>query len=417
MKSLNDWLNFFDTVSVDKPIMLGLDRIQQVATRMSLLPYPIPVITVAGTNGKGSTVALLESLLMAHDNEVASFTSPHLIHFNERFRHNAKPLGDVEIIEGFKAVYEAKGDIHLTYFEWITLSALYLFKSMPLDYLILEVGLGGRLDATNIVTPFVSLITSIGLDHMAILGETREEIGREKAGIMRRDGLCLCADSEPPQSVLQTAQALHVDFLAIGEDFQFADNGKDWHFISNNLALNFLPKPQFRLDNAALAIMCLAELPIDISRDKVIKALKQASLPGRCELVSTNPLELYDVAHNVDSITHLKNYLLSLKRKVKIVFCMAKDKDVLGAIAILKPCVESWYVGPFSGDRAVSNVVLAQMFKAHKIANVRYCDTIEEAYLQAKEDSEPCDLLVVTGSFLTVAQIKTMDKAESLACL
>ena len=282
-KSLPQWFSYIESLHA-KPMALGLERIAQVAKKLRISKFHCPVITVAGTNGKGSCVAFLEAILLAAGYRVGAYTSPHLLRFNERIRIGGEEISDEQLILLFQRVELARGDITLTYFEFTTLAALLYFKLLPLDALILEVGLGGRLDAVNCVEPDVAVITTVALDHMDWLGTTREAIGFEKAGIFRRHCPAICGDLDPPKSVLAVAQELSVPLYCLGRDFNFTVMGSLWAWQHKAVSHDNLPMPALPVQNAATALMALQCLRGNITqRPEAVVAkrfLKQSRFSG-----------------------------------------------------------------------------------------------------------------------------------------
>ncbi|WP_339878872.1 bifunctional tetrahydrofolate synthase/dihydrofolate synthase, partial [Pseudidiomarina gelatinasegens] len=285
---LNAWLNYLEHLH-HSAIDMGLDRIKQVANRLELTTTSAQVFTVAGTNGKGSTVRYLETILQEDGYSTGVYISPHLHHYAERVRINTKQLSEAEHVQAFAAIEAARGDVSLTYFEFGTLAALWLMKQQPLDAWILEVGLGGRLDAVNIVDADVALLTSIGIDHIGFLGDDRTGIAREKAGIFRAERPAICGEPEFPQEVADAALENGVLLQQVGIDFHYRMAGAGvWHFHNQDTVLNNLPLPQLPLPNAATAIAALAASNLPIS-DKAIRAgLDKAREPGRLQLLEAS---------------------------------------------------------------------------------------------------------------------------------
>lgn len=403
-KSLDEWLVRLGDEQKAMPVglSLGLERVADVAKQMALIPFSIPTITIAGTNGKGSTVALLEAMLVAHGYRVGSFTSPHIFRANERIRLNGEPVSDELLIDAFTQIESYQFEPSPTYFEWFTLAALSIFKQQQLDYVLLEVGLGGRLDAVNIISPLVAVVTSIGLDHQHILGDTREAIALEKAGIFRKHGKAVCGCLNPPKTLIDVAKTLKLSIDYQTRDFKCVEHDDFWDFISTATQLKHLPKPRLALQNAATAIKVLCKLPIKLEYDHVCEGLKQARLIGRQEWIPGKVNHLYDVAHNLDSIKQLTRRLATLPDKVIAVFSMFKDKPVEACIALLKPYVKAWFVAPLESDRTLSLDAMRRYFERQKITSVIYCESISQAYDQSLARAKVNDTILITGSFLTV---------------
>jgi dihydrofolate synthase/folylpolyglutamate synthase len=403
-KTVSDWLDEFglEQKRQGPGVQLGLERIQLIASKMNLLPYSLPVVTVAGTNGKGSTVELLQSILIAHGLSVGSFTSPHLFKVNERIKIDGVNIDDASLMKAFQEIDAKILDITPTYFEWLTLAALHIFKERGLDFVLLEVGLGGRLDAVNILDPIVSVITSIGLDHQDYLGDTIEEIAAEKMGVFRKDGKAVCGCFSPPQCILDKATEWKMPLFCQNREFEYVEHGETWDFISTTASFMGLPIPTLSLQNAASAIQTLSLLPISINREALIKGLKNAYLCGRMEYLPGTVNYLFDVAHNIDSIKRLANRLATMEGRVCLLFSMFKDKNLNACISLLAPYIEKWFVSPLDSARTLTVDEFKQVFLFHNIDNVAYYDSVRDAFEQANNELLPGDTLVVTGSFLTV---------------
>ena len=290
-QTLAGWLNWQEGLH-PKKIDLGLERVADVASRLGTLQLEQTVITVAGTNGKGSSVAFLESILSAAGYRVGTYTSPHLFRYNERIRINSHEVDDAALCEAFAAVDEARGTSTLSYFEFGTLAALQLFSQAPLDIVVLEVGLGGRLDAVNIIDATVALVTSVGIDHCAWLGTDRESIGREKAGIFRATRPAICSDPAPPASVEKHAQKIGADWYCLGQAYDYTEEPGGWTWRGAGRALEALPCPSLpgkhQLNNAAGVLMALELLSGQhpVTRAAIEQGLQSVSLPGRCQVVA-----------------------------------------------------------------------------------------------------------------------------------
>ena len=306
--NLAEWLQRVESLHPDE-IDLGLARIAQVSRQMGLSDIAGKVVTVAGTNGKGSTVCMLSSILVAAGYQVGSFTSPHLIHYNERVRLNGTPVSDEALCQAFARVDEARQDIELTYFEYGALAAFDLFARSDLDVVVLEVGLGGRLDAVNLIDPDVAVLTTIALDHQDWLGETREEIGIEKAGIFRAGAPAVCGETDLPLTVINHAQALSANLMRRGEVYDFHKHADaqiegmqvwDWQGSRGDqpVSLQNLPLPSLPLVNAATTLQALHQLDLDIPEQAIREGLLNANLPGRYQRLDQPVPMLLDVAHN-----------------------------------------------------------------------------------------------------------------------
>lgn len=410
-KSIDEWLHDLETRNTHE-IQLGLTRIMEVAQKLCLQLPGCPVITVAGTNGKGSTVTALEMIYHVAGYKVGTYTSPHLIQFNERIRVNLTPISDEDLCQAFSIIEEARGEILLTYFEMTTLAALWYFKKMELDIIILEVGLGGRLDATNIVDAELSIITTIDFDHQEYLGNTLDAIGYEKAGILRSGKPFIYADINPPASVTYVAKQLGVRAYFLGKEFSIQEEDSAWslHYEGK---LGFysdyrLPKPSIQLKSAAAAITACVllehRLPVIFSHFQI--AMQRIYIPGRLQLYKDSMSALFDVAHNPQSVRLLADTLRMMKKtKIHAVFSALKEKDIFGLIMPLKDCVDRWYPAQLDNKRAVSGDLLLTFFKDAEIpVEICYNNPLA-AFEAALEQAKPGDLIVVYGSFFTVSHV------------
>jgi len=396
---LNAWLAWQATCH-KSAIDLTLDRVRTVAERLALLAFDVPVITVAGTNGKGSTVALLESIYSAQGYKTGCLSSPHVIRYNERIRIGKTEAPDDAICHAFHIIDEARGDITLTYFEFGLLAGLYLCKNV--DVLILEVGLGGRLDAANIIDADVAVITSVDLDHQAYLGDTREAIGFEKAHIMRANAIAVIGDPNPPATVLDYAQNLSCKTLRRGDDFSFTMDHEFTWTLSPKVTLS-LPRPKLAPDNAATALaVCYAlnnTLPVTLGALRL--GIADASLPGRCQWQAGAIPHLLDVGHNPHSMGPLREALLETPHKGQriAVFSQLTDKDIVGTISAIEDVIDSWYVAPMTCERAATKAQLDEAFANTTEKDITFFNSIADAYESAQNSAKPGDVLVIFGSF------------------
>lgn len=405
---LAEWLSDLETRN-SQEIQLGLTRIQEVAQKLKLLSTECCVITVAGTNGKGSTVTALEHLYHAAGYQVGTYTSPHLLQFNERIRVDLTPISDQDLCTAFGTIEAARGQIILTYFEMTTLAALWHFKHACLDLIILEVGLGGRLDATNILDADLAIITTIDFDHQDFLGTTLEAIGYEKAGILRQGKPFIYADTNPPATIVEVATQRSCSTYFLDKEYSFTEQKTHWSIQCGEQQLNNLPKPSIQLKSAAAAIMATFLLARDlpVSYEQVCSALRHIFIPGRLQLQKGPVSILYDVSHNSQSAKLLANTLYSLDNKgtVHAVFSALKDKDIGGLIEPLKDCVDQWYPAQLDVKRAISaNLLLSYFKKAEIFVEICYNSPLV-AFETALNQAEPGDLIVVYGSFFTVGQV------------
>ena len=381
---------------------MGLERVRRVATTLDLLkPAPV-VFTVAGTNGKGTTCRTLETVLMAAGYRVGVYSSPHLIRYTERVRIQGAELAESAHTASFAAIEAGRGDTSLTYFEYGTLSALWLFKQAQVDVAILEVGLGGRLDATNIVDADVAAVTSIALDHVDWLGPDRESIGREKAGVFRGGKPAIVGEPDMPHTIADVAQQLGANLQQLGRDWSYSADGDSWSFSDAYGSLNGLPLPQVPLPNAATALAALRASGLAVDDAVVRASLHQALLPGRFQTVAQSPRVILDVAHNPHAAAYLAGRLAELpgEGKVHAVVGMLHDKDIAGTLACLSPQVDHWYCAPLEGPRGAS----AEQLMAH-LPGAQAFGSVLAAYQQALADAGERDVVLVCGSFHTVAPV------------
>lgn len=406
-KSLEEWLFLLENQH-QQEIQLGLTRVSQVADELHLLCPDAIVITVAGTNGKGSTVALLESIYSAAGYAVGSYTSPHLISFNERIRVHQQTISDTQLVDAFEAVEKTAGFTNLTYFEATTLAALWHFKQHSLDVIILEVGLGGRLDATNIINCDLAVITTIAIDHEAYLGNTRDAIGFEKAGILREKTPFIYADYDMPPSILHHAEALKTPVYRNGQEYSYET-------ADGNLRLYFeeqcfeLPLSSFHTNSVAAALMasiCLRdELPV--SHSECVQGITNTILAGRQQLITKHCQIVFDVAHNSQAASYLARHLSSFNPEAKVhaVFSALSDKDLSGLISPLKPFVDCWYPAILPGKRAATPTQLSEAFEANDVNEVLCYNNPHLAFDAACSQASTDDLIVVYGSFIIVGLI------------
>ncbi|WP_028485426.1 bifunctional folylpolyglutamate synthase/dihydrofolate synthase [Hydrogenovibrio halophilus] len=426
--SLENWLATLLQRHPDD-IDLGVERVRSVAETLGLAaPEPL-VITVAGTNGKGSSVAMLAAIYRAAGYAVGTYTSPHLHRFNERIQIQAQPAGDAEIIAAFEAIDHAAGDTRLTYFEVATLAALWVFSQHSLDLVILEVGLGGRLDAVNLVDADACLITAIDVDHQEWLGDDRENIGREKAGVMRPGRPCVCSDRAAPASVLAQANALGTPLRRLGQDFDWRDeadgkNDQAWWFLPDGqgqagaVAMPTLPLAgRYQRDNASgvLALVDWLGERFPVSRDQMAKGLQATQHPGRMQRLQTERGHwLLDVAHNPQAAGALAQALP--KTGQVCVFAVMADKDVAGMIAPLQGRVARWVLPPLSVARALEPHALAEALQQAGVAGetIYLTDSMTQALEKAESfHRDGTDEALICGSFYTVAEALTALKATN----
>ena len=415
MKNLKQWLAWQETLHPEE-IDLGLERIRPVAERLHLLSPSASVVSVAGTNGKGSSIALLESITRSAGLRVGCYTSPHILRYNERIRIDGEVASDAKICEAFEQIDRARGETSLTYFEFGTLAALYLLQQQPLDLWILEVGLGGRLDAVNLISADVALLTTVDLDHQAWLGETREEIGREKAGIFRSGQAAVVGESNPPQSVLDYAAEVGANLSCFSADFTLQQKEAEcWHWQgSHGATLDALPYPALQgaiqLQNSAAVLEVLNQLDWlqKVGVEGVMQGLRKVQLSGRFETIATAPQVVVDVSHNPQAAAVLADNLKHSPHSEKTIAVvgMLRDKEVETVIRALSQSIDQWMVGGLEGARGLSATVLGEIIcAAVDVSKVTVCGEIIEAYRQAEALATPQDRILVFGSFYTVAAV------------
>lgn len=414
MKTLQEWLDWCEQLH---PVVIdmGLDRVKTVADRMQLR-FDCPVITVAGTNGKGSTCAMLEAVLLQAGYRTGVYTSPHLVHFEERCRLHGESASAEVFAGAFAAVEAARGDVSLTYFEFSTLAILHLMARANLDVAILEVGLGGRLDAVNIIDADCAVITSIDIDHTAILGKDRESIGFEKAGIMRAGRPVIVSDPVPPQSVIDHAAVVGADLWQFGRDFNFSGDKQQWAWAGRDRRYSGMAYPALRganqLINASGVLAALDALRqrIPVTAQAVRNGLAMVELPGRFQIVPGQPVLVLDVAHNPHSVAALAANLdaMGFYPTTHAVLGAMADKDLLPMLQKVNPMVDKWYFTDLPLPRAAK---AADLQHAWQTQNTR-TDTASSVHadpmqaLQAAIDAaDPADRIVVFGSFYTVGGV------------
>ncbi len=412
-KTLQEWLAWQEGLHPSK-IELGLERVQLVWRSLRPEPLNSIVITIAGTNGKGSSAALLESILSAAGYSVGCYTSPHLLRYNERIRVNGREVSDRAICAAFDRVDRARDETSLTYFEFGTLAALDIFAGEQLDVLILEVGLGGRLDAVNIIDPDVALITSIDIDHTDWLGNTRDEIALEKAGILRPGRPAVFGGTHPPSALLQRAEDMDVDLSIAGDDFTFSRTEGDWSWKGRRSAYTQLPVPLqhagFILQNGAAALMVLELLQdrLSIKADSICNGMLGMNLAGRFQVIPGDVTVILDVAHNHAASAELAGNMGKLPRKGRnlALFSALADKDIVQLVEPLSGTIERWYIGRLDADRAANLDRLHDSLIAAGVeaSSIESHESMSQALVKAMADIETHDKLIIFGSFYTVAE-------------
>lgn len=406
--SLSEWLGYLEALHPTE-IDLGLDRLRQVAERLEITSLPCKVVTIAGTNGKGSTVALLESVLRAAGYQTGCYTSPHFLHYNERIALNGEPVADELICNAFAAIEKARGDISLTYFEFGTLAAFLVFAEQKPDVAILEVGLGGRLDAVNLIDPDVSVVTTIALDHESWLGSDIEQIGREKAGIFRAGKPAIIGSQQIVGSVRETAEALgcsSVDQLGYQYRWSEAENGWSWQQLNagGDVVLQYLQLPEVNLptDNAATVLQVIQRLGLDLSAKAIYQGLATAQLTGRMQRVGRFML---DVAHNPHAAEYVAKRLPAPSGKRVALLGMLDDKDIESVLDIMAPHFDAWYLAQLDGPRATDVKRIESHLSAKGCDNMRSFENVSSALDGVLQETNDQDLVFVFGSFFTVAGV------------
>ena len=399
---------------------MGLERVGEVKKRMGLQPL-CPVVVVAGTNGKGSVCAYLSQIYTQAGFKVGTLTSPHLLRYNERIAVNTRPVEDAVIVASFERIEAARAGISLTYFEFNTLAAVDIFIREKVDVMVLEVGLGGRLDAVNVFDADCAVVTSVDLDHQAFLGDTVEQVAFEKAGVFRSGKPAICGQTPPPESLRRHAGEIGAELLLIKRDFDFSTlENVQWSYRyhpqnsdGRTRNRNALPFPALRgayqLSNAACALTvleCLGDrLPVDIAAIK--RGLLLVENPGRFQVLPGRPLTVLDVGHNPHAARALRRSLINLMfaEKRTAVFSILADKDIDGVLDIIKDQFDEWHIAPLDVPRGMTAEALVRKLSEHGIENVKVFENIEKAYRAALEKAGENDRIVVFGSFHTVAAV------------
>jgi dihydrofolate synthase / folylpolyglutamate synthase len=408
LSTLSSWLEWIGSVH-NTEIDLGLERIRLVAGKLALLQPECTVIIIGGTNGKGSVVAGLEAVYLAAGMRTGAFTSPYLFVHNEEVRVNGKTADDDAFCRAFEAIEEARDGITLTPFEYHTLAALMIFKEANLDVMILEVGLGGRLDAVNIIDADAAVVTSIGIDHVDWLGDTRAAIAIEKAGIFRDGKPAVCGDANPPPSLAHAARETGAVFYQQGVDFLFTEDADTWTFRAGTCEYHDLPRNALLTENMATVLMTVQTLQqqLPVSEDALRRGLQQVNLPGRIQIISGPVIEILDVSHNPAAAAVLAKrlHVMPCAGKTVAVFSMLGDKDIAGTIAAIHEEIDAWFIAPLTCKRAAAiDKIKSSLLKLH-IYDVQMCASITEAYQEARLYAAPGDRIIIFGSFYTVAAV------------
>jgi dihydrofolate synthase/folylpolyglutamate synthase len=410
--TLANWLSYLDTLH-PQPIALGLERVAQVKQRLNLDPT-FPLIVVGGTNGKGSVCAMLESMLHAAGYRVGCYTSPHLLNYNERVRIARQQASDAELCAAFTGIEQARGDISLTYFEFGTLAAMRCFIKHEVEIAILEVGLGGRLDAVNIFDADCAVVTSVDIDHVEYLGDQREKIAYEKAGIFRAGKIAVFGDLDMPAAIAGEAQRVGAQLWRLGEQFSFSASAQQWNFRGLHSARNALPYPALRgayqLNNASAVLAALDAIKtvVPVTMEAVRRGLGEVILPGRFQVLPGRPMVILDVAHNPHAARSLAHNLGSMPASPRTyaVFAMLKDKDIAGVIRALGNHIDVWLTATIHAPRGATAQELALLLRLQAVEGAQLAfENIADALRHACNEASENDRIVVFGSFHTVAEV------------
>ena len=397
-----------------RTIELGLDRVHVVLDNMGLRRPAFAAITITGTNGKGSTTVMCETILRRAGYKVGAYTSPHLIKYNERIRIDGRNATNDELCAAFERIEASRGSVPLTYFEFGTIAAFDLFRAAHIDIAVLEVGMGGRLDAVNAIDGDVAIVTSVDIDHTSWLGDTREAIGYEKAGIFRRDHPAVCGDPNPPAIIAKEADRVGANLLQINRDFFFERSDTEWNWRGDGRLRAGLPYPALRGDyqlfNAATVLMALERLAdrFPVTQGNIREGLISGVIPGRFQVLPGRPVCVLDVAHNAQAARSLAATLRQqhVKGRTLAVIGMLKDKDILSVVGAIANVVDGWYAATLDMPRGATAAQLAEFLVAAGIrAPTRQFDDVHQAYAAAHRDATDDDRVVVFGSFHTVGDI------------
>ncbi len=412
--SLDEWLDY-QLRTHPQSIAMGLDRVQAVAQRLGLGHPAKRVITVGGTNGKGSTIAFIEAIARAAGLRVGAFTSPHLLRYNERVRVQGEEAADAMLVDAFERIEHARAEIPLTYFEFGTLAALLVFEQSGLDLAVLEVGLGGRLDAVNIIDADVAVITTVDLDHQEYLGPDRETIGAEKAGILRAGKPCVLGERDPPSSVLRHAYEIGAFAIRAHADYLMDMRVNRWTWREPGYEIE-LPMPLLsapaQIENAAAAIAALRALPLELSNKAIISGIGQARAPGRLQVLREQPQLVLDVGHNPQAADQVCSWLRAHPQPTRAVFSALRDKDIEALVGRLDCLFESWHVAGISdaGPRGMTGQELgSRLSPLLAPGKLHIHESVAQAMAAALEQSGPDERVLVFGSFHTVADAMRAD--------
>ncbi|MBL4631807.1 MAG: bifunctional tetrahydrofolate synthase/dihydrofolate synthase [Paraglaciecola sp.] len=405
--SLDQWLTYLAQVHPSN-IELGLERVAEVFRNLQLDLSQRTIVTVAGTNGKGTTCALIEQALLMSKQSVAVFSSPHLLDYRERVRVAGVMLSETSHCQAFLKVDQARGDTSLTYFEFGTLAALQLIADSGAQYLLLEVGLGGRLDAINIVDPTIAVITSIDLDHQDWLGHSKELSAIEKAGIFRANIPAVIGEPYPPSTLADAVIDYQVKPLWQGSDFHFQTDDNGFHWQGINSGYDNLPMPNIPAQNASTALQVIEILGLPLDNRQMTQVFKQTDLLGRRQVIQRHPTVMLDVAHNPQATSLLAVDIKNMQyKRVIAVVAMLADKDIVATLAPMLSVVSNWYCASLDVPRGAQSASLVGAVLSSQQKVLDY-DSVEAAYKDALENAHKDDFIIVFGSFFTVSNVLNM---------
>jgi len=411
--TLDEWLEWQQTIH-PLNIDFKLERILSVYEKLNIAKIAKKVITVAGTNGKGSTVSFLESILKKNNYKVGAFTSPHILNYNERIKINGKEVDNELLLDAFEIIDKKRGDITLTYFEFATLSAFYIFSKLDLDVAVLEVGLGGRLDATNIIDSDISIITSIGIDHTEFLGNTIDSIALEKAGVMRPFKKSIFAQEKPPAVLYKYAKNKSVNLLIHNNDYNVLRHSDNWSLMLKDFSIKEIPNlrmvGEYQYNYAAASVLALKEvMPECLTNENILKtSLCETQISGRFQYLQNSPDIIVDVAHNEDAARALLNNIKDKGYKeINVVLGILSDKDVYSIVEPFSSVVNNWFVGTINSERGMNaeeiKYRIKSLFKDN--LNIKTFNSISSAFNYGKNKQTSNSLLLVYGSFYTVSEV------------
>ncbi|MFT6986634.1 MAG: dihydrofolate synthase/folylpolyglutamate synthase [Psychromonas sp.] len=417
-KNLNEWLSYIEQLHPSE-IELGLTRISKVAKNLDLIKFDAKVITVAGTNGKGTTCAFLEEILIQAGYKVGVYSSPHIQRYTERLRINHRELSESEHCLALSKVETARGVTSLSYFEYVTLGCLQLLKQAHCDFILLEVGLGGRLDATNMVESDISVVTTIGIDHIDWLGDDRDKIAFEKAGVFRGNKPAICGELNPPQSLIEHAQNISADIIYANKDFYYQEQENSWSWTGKK-TITGLSKTLMPIQNASTALAVIEALNLNLADSLIRKSLQQAKLAGRLQKMEmSEPVDIYlDVAHNPQSAQYLASQIKKLRAdkgencKVFAIIGMLKDKDITGTFDQINEQIDDCNLISLDCYRGATSQILFEYYQAskNKQDEVNCFENVESAYKSVINKVRSSDILIIFGSFYTVSDFLTFSQ-------